>query len=196
MNALAKAILFVLPFSTLATSQSPAPNHKMLQAIMECRTVSCVTEKRKDLDSTVEMMVFYMKWLLLDEGSKTASIGLLENMPWGPDDLAQLMAMREQHDSAPGRNMAVIYDNWPRLISVAVQRFPTFLPTYIRYGKRLTGNPIAREYARYERQVCQADPGNFAAAFSSLGPDDQQLLRTRVFDPGKCEPVPATGLPR
>jgi len=112
-------------------------------------------------------------------------------MPWGQDDLTQLMAMREQHDSPPGRNMAAIYENWPRLISVAVQRFPTFLPTYIRYGKRFTDKQMAREYARYERQVCQADPKNFAAAFSSLGPEDQQLLRSRVFDPVRCEPVAA-----
>ena len=183
-----KAVLLVIFISAIATPQTK-PDHKMLHAVMECRTVSCVNEKRKDLDTTVEMMVFYIKWLLLDESSQTASIGLLENMPWGPDDLAQLMAMREQHDSAPGRNMAVIYENWPRLISVAVQRFPTFLPTYIRYGKRFTDSQMAAEYARYERKVCQADPKNFAAAFSSLGPDDQQLLRTRVFDPAKCEPV-------
>ncbi len=186
-----KAIFFVLLVSPLGTSQTPAVNHPLLQAVMECRTVSCLTAKRKDLDSPVEMMVFYTKWLMLDDSSKTASIGLLENMPWGQDDLAQLMAMRDQHDSGPGRNMAVIYENWPRLISVAVQRFPTFLPTYIRYGKRFTDNQMATEYARYERKVCQANPKNFAAAFSSLGPDDQQLIRTRVFDPDKCEAVAA-----
>lgn len=81
-----------------------------------------------------------------------------------------------------------IHTAWPQLLGAAVQRWPDFLPGYIRYG-RLAVDDIHSDYTGYEQKVCRANPGRFKAAFLTLSAEDQAYIRKYVFEPEGCKPI-------
>jgi len=69
-----------------------------------------------------------------------------------------------------------------------VQRWPKFLPAYIRYG-RLAVDDAHSDYTGYEQGVCLAEPQRFKAAFHTLSAANQAYIRKYVFDPTRCKPI-------
>lgn len=186
-------VILVLLASTSVWAEQHDPDYKLLSAIASCRTVKCVMAKRSNARQRVERTVLYAKWILLDPSSRTAAQGLLVNLPSTENELTAFMTLPDWHEgvttsTADMKKMAVIYESWPRLISAAVQRFPQYLPEYIRYG-RLAVNDIHSNYTGFARSVCRANRGRFLTAFNSLNAGDQQFIKSHVFDPETCEPI-------
>ena len=168
-------------------------DYALLNVIASCRTVGCVTAKQSEAHEKLERIVLYTKWLLLDANSRTASKQLLENLPTSEAELLAMMTLPDWHDGATKseadmKRLDAIYENWPRLLSLAVRRFPQYLPAYIRCG-RLAVNDIHSDYTGFERSVCRADPAKFRAAFQSLNAHDQQYISRYVFNPSTCKPI-------
>jgi hypothetical protein len=138
-------------------------------------------------------MVLFTKWMMLNPSSGAAAKGLLENIPTTEEESAALMMLPDWHEGATTsvadmQRLDLIHESWPRLLSVAVRRFPEYLSAYIRYG-RLAVNDFHSDYTGYEREVCRADHRRFAEAFPGLTADDQGHLRKYVFNPDTCTPI-------
>ena len=181
--------------SVIASAQATVtgPDYRLLNAIASCRSVACITAKRSQVHENIERVVLYTKWLMLDANSRKASERLFENLPTSDAELVALMTLPDWHDGATKSEadmklLDTIYENWPRLLSVSVQRFPQYLPAYIRYGL-LAVNDIHSDYTGFERRVCRADPRGFVAAFRTLSADDQQYIREHVFNPYSSKPI-------
>jgi hypothetical protein len=137
--------------------------------------------------------VLYSQWLLLQPSSQVASKGLLENMPTTDREVMLLFTLSDWHEGATTSENQMeeldrIHTAWPRLLAAAVQRWPKFLPAYIRYG-RLALDDIHSDYTGYEQRVCQAAPRRFKLAFHTLNAKDQTYIRKYVFDPTGCKPI-------
>ena len=169
------------------------PDYKLLNRIAACQSVQCVLKNKTTADNNIERTVLYTKWLLIEPSSAEASRGLLENMPSTDHEVMLLFTLPDWHDGATtavtemGR-LDHIYQAWPRLLGSAVQRWPQYLPAYIRYG-RLAVDDIHSDYTGYERRVCKANPVRFLSAFHTLNADDQAYIRKFVFDPDACKPI-------
>src|SRR5215469_720733 len=178
---------------TSAWSQKSDPDYKLLTAIASCRTVKCVTAKQNAAHQRLEKTVLYTKWMLLEPSSRTAAEGLLSSLPSSDEEVVAFMQLPDWHEgtttsTAQMKKLDTVYESWPRLISIAVQRFPQYLPAYIRYG-RLAVNDIHSDYPGFARRVCRADRDRFVTAFHSLSADDQQFIGSHVFDPKLCKPI-------
>lgn len=183
----------VVPPSMWAQATPAGPGYGFMNAVASCRTVKCVVENRAVAHEKLERIVLYSKWLLLDSSSRTASRGLLENLPVSEPELSELMTLPDWHEgttksTAEMKRLASVCENWPRLVSISVQRFPQYLPAYIRYG-RLAVNDIHSDYTGYEQRVCRIGQKRFVAAFLTLTKDEQKCIRTCVFNPDTCTPI-------
>lgn len=169
------------------------PDYKLLNRIAACRSIPCIIATRPEAQQRTERTVLYAKWLLLQPSSREASRGLLENMPTTEHEVALLFTLPDWHEGATTsviqmKRLDGIYSAWPRLLSVAVRRWPDFLPAYIGYG-RLAINDIHSDYTSHEQDVCRADPFGFNSAFRTLSPEEQSFIRKSVFDPENCKVI-------
>ncbi len=169
------------------------PDYKLLNRIAACQSARCVIAIQPDAQQRTERTVLFAQWLRLQPSNREASKGLLENMPTTEHEVMLLFTLPDWHEGATTSDIQMerldrIYSAWPRLLSVAVQRWPEFLPAYIRYG-RLAINDIHSDYTGYERNVCKANPAGFISAFRALEPEEQDDIRKSVFDPENCKPI-------
>ncbi len=169
------------------------PDYKVLNRIAACHSVPCINAIQPSLHKSTERTVLYAKWLLVQPSSRAASRGLLENMPATEHEVLLLFTLPDWHEGATTSEIQMkrldrIYRAWPRLLSVAVQRWPEFLPAYIKYGQ-LAISDIHSDYTGYEQHVCIANPHEFNSAFQTLTPKQQRLIRESVFDPDGCKPI-------
>jgi hypothetical protein len=191
-SLIAFSILLVSGWRTLWAANEQ-PDYNLLNRIAACRSIPCIMSIQPDAKQRTEQTVLYAKWLLLQPSSRVASRGLLENMPTTEHEVALLFTLSDWHEGVTTSDIQMerldhIYSAWPRLLSVAVQRWPEFLPAYIRYG-RLAVNDIHSDYTGYARNVCRANPDAFNSAFRTLSPEDLSYIRKFVFDPENCKPI-------
>lgn len=176
-----------------ASAIDEKPDYKLLNRVAACQSVPCVLQNRTTADSNIERTVLYTRWLMIEPSSAEASRGLLENMPSTDHEVMLFFTLPDWHDGATTADAQMerldhIYQAWPRLLGRAAQRWPKYLPAYIRYG-RLALDDIHSDYTGYERKVCEANRGRFLSAFHSLSDDDQAYIRKFVFDPDGCKPI-------
>jgi hypothetical protein len=179
--------------SRLAIAATDGPDYRLLNRIAACRSVRCVVANAPSAKNKTERTVLYAKWLILQPMSRVASKGLLENMPTTEQEVVLLFTIPDWHEDATTSESQMerldrIHSAWPQLLGLAVQRWPEYLPAYIRYG-RLAVDDIHSDYTGYERRVCTADPRRFDSAFRTLGADDRAYIRRYVFDPDGCKPI-------
>jgi hypothetical protein len=177
----------------MAPAATDQPDYNLLNRIAACRSIPCIVANQPDVQQRTERTVFYASWLLLKSSSPEASKGLLESIPTTDHEVMMLFTLPVWHPGATTSETEMdrlyrIYSAWPRLLSVAVRRWPEFLPAYIRYG-RLAMHYMHSDYADYERKVCRKNRGRFNSAFRTLSEEDQTSIRKFVFDPDHCEPI-------
>jgi hypothetical protein len=189
------ACIFVLLFSLAVSTYAERadPDYKLLNAIASCQTVMCVSPYENKVQGKLERTVLYAQWALLDPSNREASRGLLSSLPATEDELTALMTLPDWHESATKSQadmfrLSAVYENWPRLLAVAVRRFPKYLPAYIRYG-RLAVMDAHSDYTGHEQTVCRSNPKRFVEAFRTLSGDDQHYIRQHVFNPDRCHPI-------
>jgi hypothetical protein len=186
------AILFAIG-SRITAAATDQPDYKLLNRIVACPSVRCVVADLSSTKNETERTVLYTKWLLLQPSSRAASKGLLENMPTTEQEVVLLFTLPDWHEGVTTSEVQMqrldrIHTVWPRFLGTAVQRWPDFLPAFIRYG-RLAVDDTHSDYTDHERRVCRADPGRFKSAFLTLSADDQAYIRRYVFDPNGCKPI-------
>jgi hypothetical protein len=191
LRSLIFSILLLSP--RIAPAAPDQPDYKLLNRIAACKSIPCIVANQPDVQQKTEWTVFYVRWLLLKPSSRQASKGLLENIPTTDHEVMMLFTLPVWHKGATTSETEMdrlyrIYSAWPRLLSVAVGRWPEFLPGYIRYG-RLAMHYMHFDYAENERKVCRKDRGPFNSAFRTLSAEDQTCIRRLVFDPDHCEPI-------
>ena len=174
-------------------AQSSEPDYGLMNAIASCRNVKCVRSYEGKAQRKLERTVLYTQWALLDASNREASWGLLSNLPTTENELTALMTLPDWHEGATKSQadmfrLAAVYDKWPRLLAVAVRRFPEYLPAYIRYG-RLAVMDAHSDYTGHEQTVCRSDPKRFAEAVRTLSVDDQDFIRQHVFNPDTCHAI-------
>jgi hypothetical protein len=176
------------------------PDYTLLNRIAACQSIPCIVASQPDVKRKTERTVFYARWLLLKPSDREASKGLLENIPTTDHEVMMLFTLPVWHPGATTSEKEMdrlyrIYSEWPRLLSVAVRRWPEFLPAYIRYGA-LAMHYMHSDYAEYERNVCRKNRAPFNSAFRTLSAEDQTRIRSSVFDPDRCEPIFASSADR
>ena len=189
------ALVFVLLSGLTVTPYAHCTGHdyKLMNAVASCRNVKCVRLYESKVQDKLERTVLYAQWALLDASSQEASHGLLTNLPTTEDELIALMTLPDWHEGATKSQadmmrLAAVYESWPRLLAVAVRRFPEYLPPFIRYG-RLAVMDAHSDYTGHEQTVCRSDPKRFAESFRTLSVDDQDFIRQHVFNPDTCHAI-------
>ena len=189
--------LAIIAFSVLLSSpwqvraSTDQPDYNLLNQIAACQSIACLTAHQPAIHNRIEWTVLYANWLLLKPSSREAARGLLENMPATDQEQMFMFTLPVWHKGATTSDEQLarlddIYNEWPRLLSLAVLRWPEFLPAYIRYGK-LAAQYLHTDYTDYEQKVCKKDRSGFDSAFHTLSAEDQALIRRFVFDPDGCQ---------
>ena len=188
------AAFTILFFSArMAPAATDQPDYQLLHRIAACQSIPCVLANQTAVHQRTEWTVFYARWLLLKPSNREASRSLLENMPATDHEQFLLFTLPTWHKGATAsveqlEQLDRVYSAWPRLLSMAVLRWPEFLPAYIRYG-RLSAHYLHSDYTDYERKVCRKDRSGFNSAFRTLSAEDQTFIRRFVFDPDGCEVI-------
>jgi hypothetical protein len=190
------ALSIIFASARIVPAATDLPDYELLHRIAACRSVACVEANRTAVKQKTEWTVFFASWLLLKPSNHEASRGLLENIPTTDHEQMLLFTLPVWHKGATASDeqremLDRVYSEWPRLLTVAVLRWPEFLPAYIGYGK-LAAHYLHSDYADNERKVCRKDRSAFNSAFSILNAEDQSVIRNFVFDPDNCSAILVT----
>lgn len=173
----------------------PAAEGRLLVAMATCKTVGCVKAAYGKVENPeiVARIVYYTNILRLQPEDRTASRGLLANIPTTDDEDARFSALTgnlyggetDAEISAVGQ----AYWHRSRNLARALKVCPRFLPAFIRYGV-ITGPAITEnDYPDWVTRVCRSGPNRFLKAFETLSVKDQHYIAKHIIQPEGCKQI-------
>jgi hypothetical protein len=193
---------FVITVILLCASRQGAPKGaweipktemKRLVAMATCKTVGCVdaTYAKIAKPETLARIVYYSGLLRLRPGDRTASLGLLSNIPKENEDQSRLSLLPVSYvGETTAENVAIAQTYWDysKNLARALKLFPRFLPAFIGYG-RLAIRDHHDNYPNWAARVCRSNPNRFLEAFETLSPEDRHYVAKYVIQPSGCKQI-------
>lgn len=166
-----------------------------LAEIASCQSVACATTAFHLIhrpDSAAKL-VYYTRLVALRPRDRRYALDLLLNTPISQCEAIALSnldsSLFETETFNEMSQVGSAYDNLSRNLADALKYYPSYLPTFLKFGEVALNDSCSDDFPAAVTRVCRWNPAQFRRAFQSLPKADQAYIEKFTIKPNSCKQI-------